>query len=812
MESDEIPDQPSGDIDEISSKELAAIIDEVDALVSDDNENVKQEGPDERENGEKVHTEPSENARDDEKLIPDTESIRPSEDCSDTKIESADSAITPKRITGTSPETDASTVDHPLSPPPSRSESRVDEPEKDEDEPSSVPADPYLTESRPDPVSTKPQELADPLSMDNEDIKHAALMTELSQLKSELANAHANIFRLKTEVENLNELKPIAQQFVKVSGGSRDPLAWFQALKKDDAERAQAATVKSNELVRKIQNLEKERNDSVMKYAMVEKRVLDSSRAAENATREAAKAKANEEKMKIEAEKCRKTAAQATKDCNAMKEQFVANSNVLKWTQEKLKKETQSLEEEKGKNAKLIRDIKESKEETEQIRNNTQQIIATYQNSEEVRSNSLDGELKSLKFKYEELLEDNKMKTEKLSEIEEKLAKVQSEFDDASAKVTCLEEEKTQLGAERNAMARTLNGQKEDLTDLGAKYAQEQQLLKEVTAERDSLLEEVNGAKECAADREQQAETLKTREAELLASIRSLTENNSSFRKDLEAKSDRLNILEKSNVEYEELKRTHEKVTASLKELREQYESDKVGSVDELEAAKKAAEDANSRVKALEKQNQAIKKELRQALKKSESSDGELTRSSSRMSLDSIEQGKQIGEPQSPAMSRTQSRAQSPRPMLDANGVDDYGLSNIDKNTLIHRLVENQKINVKRNEKIDFLNDHVSQLTDELKKKTKLLQSFMLREQHGRMKPPGAEQELAKRVNRLLAGAHVVAPDNLDVVLEVNRKLQMVLEDTLLKNMMQQDNIKMLGEEIDRQHSSCRCKPNRMHR
>lgn len=129
-------------------------------------------------------------------------------------------------------------------------------------------------------------------------------------------------------------------------------------------------------------------------------------------------------------------------------------------------------------------------------------------------------------------------------------------------------------------------------------------MLKEVTAERDNLLEEVNGAKECAADREQQAETLKTREAELLASIRSLTENNSSFRKELETKTERLDVLEKSNAEYEELKVIHEKVTASLKELREQYESDKVGSVDELAAAKKAAEDANSRVKALEKQNQ----------------------------------------------------------------------------------------------------------------------------------------------------------------------------------------------------------------
>ena len=129
-------------------------------------------------------------------------------------------------------------------------------------------------------------------------------------------------------------------------------------------------------------------------------------------------------------------------------------------------------------------------------------------------------------------------------------------------------------------------------------------MLKEVTAERDNLLEEVNGAKECAADRQQQAETLKTREAELLASVRSLTENNGTFRQELEEKSKRLETLEKSNAEYEELKGIHEKVTASLKELRAQYETEKVGSVDELAVAKKAAEDANSRVKALEKQNQ----------------------------------------------------------------------------------------------------------------------------------------------------------------------------------------------------------------
>ena len=63
-----------------------------------------------------------------------------------------------------------------------------------------------------------------------------------------------------------------------------------------------------------------------------------------------------------------------------------------------------------------------------------------------------------------------------------------------------------------------------------------------------------------------------------------------------------------------------------------------------------------------------------------------------------------------------------------------------------------------RNEKIDFLNDHVSQLTEELKKKAKLIQSYMVREQHGRMKPPGKEQEIVHRVNNLLNGVHVNAP------------------------------------------------------
>ena len=41
--------------------------------------------------------------------------------------------------------------------------------------------------------------------------------------------------------------------------------------------------------------------------------------------------------------------------------------------------EVKILEAEKEKNSRLIREVKESKEETAQIRANTQQIISTYQ-------------------------------------------------------------------------------------------------------------------------------------------------------------------------------------------------------------------------------------------------------------------------------------------------------------------------------------------------------------------------------------------------------------------------------------------------
>lgn len=52
---------------------------------------------------------------------------------------------------------------------------------------------------------------------------------------------------------------------------------------------------------------------------------------------------------------------------------------------------------------------------------------------------------------------------------------------------------------------------------------------------------------------------------------------------------------------------------------------------------------------------------------------------------------------------------------------------------MIEHIVKLQRVSAKKSEKLDFLEEHVNTLVNELQKKTKLLQSYILREQSGTM-------------------------------------------------------------------------------
>ncbi|XP_055632704.1 coiled-coil domain-containing protein 186 isoform X2 [Toxorhynchites rutilus septentrionalis] len=116
---------------------------------------------------------------------------------------------------------------------------------------------------------------------------------------------------------------------------------------------------------------------------------------------------------------------------------------------------------------------------------------------------------------------------------------------------------------------------------------------------------------------------------------------------------------------------------------------------------------------------------------------------------------------------------------------------------LIDRIVRLQQANNRQTEKIEFLENHSSTLVAELQKKAKIIQHYMMKEPTNSI----MHSEKSKLYNGILhaVNGNQKTPEiSLDLVLEVNKKLQFILEDTLLKNITLKDNLDTLGLEVDR--------------
>ncbi|KAL1122843.1 hypothetical protein AAG570_003169 [Ranatra chinensis] len=120
---------------------------------------------------------------------------------------------------------------------------------------------------------------------------------------------------------------------------------------------------------------------------------------------------------------------------------------------------------------------------------------------------------------------------------------------------------------------------------------------------------------------------------------------------------------------------------------------------------------------------------------------------------------------------------------------------------LVDRIVRLQHEIARQKERIEFLEDHTGQLTRELQKKSRLLQNYIMRvESGGALTSRSMDDNKAYNVNALfsvgksevtkhggimasLYGSKL-ADDTmtLELSLEINHKLQAILEDTLLKN------------------------------
>merc|ERR1711990_552523 len=194
-------------------------------------------------------------------------------------------------------------LEHPLTPQPPVTPTQTDTTETTASVTSSetpvIPVTPPAEESIIEtslPVASASFPVSDPLSIENENKKELELMKDINRLQNELKNAATKVNTLQQQLQAMDKYKEISDSYLSISEGASDPRIWFENILKIEKQNLIRVELKNQEMNKKIEKLEKERNDSVVKNAKIEKSILDAKKIAENATKEMKKAKSSEEK------------------------------------------------------------------------------------------------------------------------------------------------------------------------------------------------------------------------------------------------------------------------------------------------------------------------------------------------------------------------------------------------------------------------------------------------------------------------------------------------------------------------------------
>ncbi|XP_025830455.1 coiled-coil domain-containing protein 186 [Agrilus planipennis] len=407
-------------------------------------------------------------------------------------------------------------------------------------------------------------------------------------------------------------------------------------------------------------------------------------------------------------------------------------------------------------------------------------------------------------------------KTEKESQISQTqsvLEKMKSkeielfqENKDLSLKLGDLQKQLTNLEADYVALRNNSEEQKQLSEELNAKNMELEQL-KCVQKIKDKQIEELNvqlaAFKQRNIDLELDMKSCKEREAEMLAFTKQLTDKNVALQSQftsIETKVQQLvceQTILKNSVKDNETKANS--FAIQLNEERKKHIEDVNYLKAELAEQIKRCEALNQESADLKGENVVLKrklelslrevnKELQQCRKKLEQNEISSNNTSSSSSTVSVGEG---GSNSSPSPTTEQIKVIQPEMVIE-------------KQTLIDHIVKLQRISARKSEKIDFLEEHINTLVEELQKKSRLLQNYMLHDHAGALTSNSMDKNKANiaKTHGIMASVYGsrVADNNLtlELSLDINRKLQAVLEDALLKNITLKENVDTLGAEIDR--------------
>lgn len=569
----------------------------------------------------------------------------------------------------------------------------------------------------------------------------------------------------------------------------------------------------------------KEKETMVIKYAISEKSVLELKSARDNAEKKLKEANRENEILQTKVsgafsektricqlldKKCYQLKS-SQQEIEKLKGDLGTLETKMKWLQNNLRSEMELRQENDKKLETLTASLQDHVGQIEQTKQNTEDAMKNFLHSQENRANVLDLQLKEQQANLILLRHDKDDREKQVKNLQAELERLQSkqketlhENNTLSLKVQQLERERLEMEQKISELRGCADQQRQDAADLMTKTTQLEQLKFQIQNEEEQLLacrEQMALLKNRNSELECDMESCREREAELLLFTQQLTDKNVRLQSEftaMETKVQQLTceqtLLRRATKEQEtkvgilskQLMAEQNKYVEEIAELKSKL-AEKTTVNDSLTQEISYQKGENSVIKRkLDLSLKEVNKELQQCRKKieqyetlsnsSNSSSTSLNTMESHLPPDSIGEQVKVIQPE----------------------------STIDKQTLMEHIVKLQRISARKSEKIDFLEEHINTLVSELQRKTRLLQNYMMRESTGAMtsnKMDNNKAHIAK-FNGIMASMYGsrMADSNLtlELSLDINRKLQAVLEDALLKNITLKESVDTLGAEIER--------------
>ncbi|XP_056407320.1 coiled-coil domain-containing protein 186-like, partial [Hyla sarda] len=493
----------------------------------------------------------------------------------------------------------------------------------------------------------------------------------------------------------------------------------------------------------------------------------------------------------------------------------------VKWAHNKLKTELDSHKETKDKLRDTTARLNQAKEEAEQIRRNCQEMIKTYQESEEIKSNELDAKLRVTKVELQKQMQEktdhlevHHAKMKELDDLKRTFTEGMDELRTLRTKVKCLEAERLRTEEELSKYKELINRQKTEIQNLQEKVKvvdeQEQRHQRDLQ-EIQTLRHEVSGLNSVISDLHRDIGGSRTRESELLGFTEKLTSKNAQIQSEnnsLQAQLDKLSCSES------ELRSQLEYARHSSTELEQRLTAEQTLRKQEIQALQTELDSQRQIMASLNTQIEELNDELSTQKRKHNVNLKDLTKQlqQARKKVEQMENGNYEKDVSSMGSRSSSSGSLNTRNNEDRSPENTGGgttpsvdsFPEVDKAVLIERIVRLQKAHARKNEKIEFMEDHIKQLVEEIRKKTKIIQSYVLREESGTLSSEASDYNKANLSRRggimasLYTSHQADSGLTLELSLEINKKLQAVLEDTLLKNITLKENLQTLGTEIER--------------